>query len=52
MTNGAAAAHAAAVARAIKASGAVVQMEPNDFLVLLSKSDHPLVVQARGWWPT
>ncbi len=51
MTNGAAA-HAAAVAQAIKASGAIVQMEPNDFLILLSKCDNPLVVQARGLWPT
>lgn len=37
-----AAAMAAAIARAIKASGAIVQVEPEDFLVILSKAENPL----------
>ena len=44
----AAAARAAAIAKAIKASGAIVQVEPNDFLVILSKTNKPLVVLAEG----
>ena len=44
----AAAARAAAIAKAIKASGAIVQVEPNDFLVILSKNSKPLVVLAEG----
>jgi len=44
----AAAARAAAIAKAIKASGAIVQMEPSDFLVILSKTSKPLVVLAEG----
>ena len=44
----AAAARAAAIAKAIKASGAIVQVEPNDFLVILSKTSKPLVVLAEG----
>ncbi len=45
---GAAAARAAAIAQAIKASGAIVRVEPNDFLLILSKADSPLVVMAKG----
>ncbi len=45
---GAAAARAAAIAKAIKASGAIVSLEPNDFLMILSKTDRPLVVMAKG----
>jgi hypothetical protein len=48
MTNGAAAgaaaAGAAAITQAIKASGAIVSVEPNDFLAILAKVDNPLVV--------
>ncbi len=44
----AAAARAAAIAKAIKASGAIVQVEPDDFLMILSKADRPLVVMATG----
>ena len=44
----AAAARAAAIAKAIKASGAIVQMESSDFLVILSKTSKPLVVLAEG----
>ena len=45
---GAAAARAAAIAQAIKASGAIVQVEPDDFLMILSRADRPLVVMATG----
>ena len=44
----AAAARAAAIAQAIKASGAIISMEPNDFLLILSKTSKPLVVLAEG----
>lgn len=39
---------AAAIAHAIKASGAVVNMEPEDFLVIVNRCDRPLVVIAHG----
>jgi ABC-type transport system substrate-binding protein len=42
------AAVAAAIAQAIKASGAIVQVEPSDFNTIVSKIDKPLVVQAQG----
>ena len=42
------AARAAAIAKAIKASGAIVRVEPSDFLVILSKNSKPLVVLAEG----
>jgi hypothetical protein len=38
----------AAMAQAIKASGAIVRVEPKDFLSILSKSEDPLVVSADG----
>ena len=46
MTNGGGAAAAAAIAQAIKASGAIVRVAPEDFQMILSKGDHPLVVMA------
>ncbi len=46
MVTGAAAAHAAATARAIKASGAIVRMEPREFEMLLTRSKGALVVTA------
>lgn len=48
MSNGAAAAAAiaAAIAQATKASGAIVRMEPRDFEAILSRSAKPLVVMA------
>lgn len=49
MAAGAAAA-AAAIANAIKASGAIVQVEPADFVSLLAKTANPLVVMAPGGW--
>ncbi|MDD4859433.1 MAG: hypothetical protein PHR56_04435 [Dehalococcoidales bacterium] len=45
---GAAVAAAAAIAQATKASGAIVTVEPQDFLKLVSRMDKPLVVVARA----
>jgi hypothetical protein len=47
MSAGAAAA-AAAVAQAIKASGAIVNVSPDDFLRIIRRQKEPLVVQATG----
>ncbi len=49
MTNGALAGGAAAaageeIAQAIKASGAIVSIEPDDFMTILGRVDKPLVV--------
>lgn len=48
MSDGAyvAAAAAAAAAHAIKASGAIVSVNPQDFLSILHKTERPLVVTA------
>ena len=43
-----AAAHAAAIAQAIKASGVLVRLEPTEFLKILGRQDEPLVVLAHG----
>lgn len=43
-TGGAAA--AAAIAQAVKASGAIVRMEPDHFLQIIYRADDPLVVMA------
>lgn len=45
---GAAVAAAAALAQAVKASGAIVRVEPVDFKTILWKNDNPLVVTAEG----
>ena len=37
---------AAVIAQAIRASGAIVQVEANDFMTILSKADKPVVVCA------
>ena len=37
-----------AIAEAIKASGAIVRVEPGDFEAILEKTEAPLVVAARG----
>jgi hypothetical protein len=42
------AARTAAIANAIKASGAIVKVKPEDFVVILSKTDIPLVVMAES----
>lgn len=39
---------AAAIANAVKASGAIVQVEPDDFLKILARTEDPLVVTAEG----
>jgi hypothetical protein len=45
---GGAAAAYAAIANAVKASGAIIRMEPDSFLKILDKTKDPLVVTARG----
>jgi hypothetical protein len=47
-----AAAHAAAKANAIKASGAIVRLEPKEFAEIVKRSEKPLVVVARAGWPS
>ena len=42
------AAHAAAIANAIKASGVVVRVDAGDFLAVLKRVDQPLVVVSYG----
>jgi hypothetical protein len=37
-----------AIADAIKASGAIVRLEPGDFEAILDKTEAPLVVMAQG----
>jgi GGDEF domain-containing protein len=43
-----AAAIAAMIANAVKASGTVVRIEPDEFLKILKKVDAPLVIYAEG----
>jgi len=45
---GGAAANYAAIAQAIKASGAIVHVEPEDFSQILARADRPLVVTAQA----
>ena len=42
------AAAAAAIANAVKASGAIVRVEPADFQKIVAKVSEPLVVRAEG----
>jgi len=44
----AAAARVAAIAQAIRASGAIVSVNPDDFMYILSKTNHALVITATG----
>ena len=39
----------AAIAQAIKASGAIVRVEPSEFQRILEKQEQPLVVVASEW---
>jgi hypothetical protein len=39
---------AAAIAQAIKASGVIVQVTPEDFLLIVQRQQQPLVVHAIG----
>jgi hypothetical protein len=48
VAGGAAAAAGAAIAEAIKASGAIVSVEPQDFEAILRKIEAPLIVCAQG----
>ena len=53
MTNGAIVTGGAAeaiIAQAIKASGAIVNLELNDFIKILARSEKPLLVCAKGWF--
>jgi hypothetical protein len=43
-----AAAHAAAIAQAIKASGVLVRVEPMEFLKILKRQDEPLHLAGRA----
>ncbi len=45
---GGAAAAAAAIANAIKASGTIVKVEPEDFRTIINRQQEPLVVIAEG----
>lgn len=45
---GAAAAHAGVIARATKASGAIVRLAPEQFQLIANKCDNPLIVTASG----
>ena len=47
---GGAAAAQAAIAQAIKASGAIVRVDEEAFAGLLTRGDRPLVVAADGGW--
>ncbi len=44
----AAAARASAIAQAIKASGAIVSLSPDDFLYIVSKTPRSIVITATG----
>jgi hypothetical protein len=48
MSAAAAGAAAAAIANAIKASGVLVNVSPEDFAAILRRADKPLVVAAQG----
>ena len=48
MAAGGAAAAAAAIAQAIKASGVLVRLDPQEFLKVLNRAKDPLVVMAEG----
>jgi hypothetical protein len=43
-----AAAHAAAIANAIKASGVLVRVDPTEFLRILHRAEESVIVVARG----
>jgi len=43
-----AAAHQAAMANALKASGAIVKMEPTEFRKIVDKNEQPIVVTAKS----
>jgi hypothetical protein len=48
LAHGGGAAAAAAIAHAIKASGVICRVEPEDFINIIRKVDKPLVVYSEG----
>jgi hypothetical protein len=48
MSAGASAGAAAAIAKAIKASGVIVRVQPEDFLGILQRQQGPLAVHGTG----
>jgi thiamine pyrophosphate-dependent acetolactate synthase large subunit-like protein len=48
LTVAAGAAHAAAIANAIKSSGVVVKLEPRDFMEIVNRAENPLIVVGQG----
>ena len=42
----------AAMVQAVRASGAIIRLEPDAFTIIVSKVDRPLVVIAPGGWPS
>ena len=46
--NGGGAAVAAAIANAIKASGAIVKLKEEDFIKIISRADNPVIVASKG----
>lgn len=46
--NGGGTAAAAAIANAIKASGAIVRLREEDFIKVISRSDKPVIIVSRG----
>lgn len=49
---GAGGAAAAAIANAIKASGAIVRVTPGDFMTILGRQETPLVIHSTGGFLT
>ncbi len=46
--NGGGAAAAAAIANAIKASGAIVRLKEEDFIKVISRAENPVIIISRG----
>ncbi len=46
--NGGGGAAAAAIANAIKASGAIVKLKEEDFIKVISRTENPLIVVSKG----
>jgi hypothetical protein len=39
---------AAAIARAIKASGVIINVKPSEFQIILERAENPLIIHAKG----
>lgn len=50
MSSGGAAAIAVAIAEAVKASGAIVRLSPDDFRAIVDRASKPLVVLSESWF--